>query len=51
MNKTEIYAASKIMLDAIKYEKNINSLPKELIPKSKKRVYDIQKAYKFFYRL
>ena len=48
MNRRKIYEASKIMWDAIKNENNINSLPKELIPKSRKEAYEIQKAHKFF---
>ena len=31
MNKTKIYATSKIIWNAIKSENNINSLPKHLI--------------------
>ena len=37
MNKIKIYEASKIMWNAIKNEELINSLPKKLIPKSKKK--------------
>ncbi len=48
MNRKKIYEASNIIWDAIKNENNINSLPKKLIPKSKKEAYEIQKAHKFF---
>ena len=48
MNKIKIYEASKIIWDAIKDENNISSLPKNLIPKSKKEAYEIQKTYKSF---
>ena len=41
MNKIKIYEASKIMWNAIKNEELINSLPKKLIPKSKKEAYEI----------
>ena len=47
MNKIRIYEAAKIMWNAIKNEEPINSLPKELIPKSKKEAYEIQKTYKY----
>ena len=48
MNKIKIYEASKIMWNAINNEKPINSLPKKLIPKSKKEAYQIQKKHKSF---
>ena len=48
MNKINIYEASKIMWNAIKNEELIDSLPKKLIPKSKKEAYEIQKTYKSF---
>ena len=48
MNKIKIYKVSKITWNAIKYEELINSLPKILIPKSKKEAYEIQKIYKSF---
>ena len=43
MNKIKIYEASKIMWNAIKNEKLINSLPKKLIPKSKKEAVKLKK--------
>ena len=48
MNKIKIYETSKIMWNAIKNEELIDSLPKKLIPKSKKEAYEIQKTYKSF---
>ena len=48
MNKIKIYEASKIMWNAINNEELINSLPKKLIPKSKKESYEMQKIYKSF---
>ena len=48
MNKIKIYEASKIMQNAIRNEELINSLPKKLMPKSKKEAYEIQKTYKSF---
>ena len=41
MNKIKISKVSKIMWNAIKNEELINSLPKKLIPKSKKEAYEI----------
>ena len=49
MNKIKIYEASKIMWNAINNEKLINSLPKKLIPKSKKEAYQNQKKTQVFY--
>ena len=37
MKKIKIYEASKIMWNAIKNEELIDSLPKKLIPKSKRK--------------
>ena len=45
MNKIKIYEASKIMWNAIKNEELINSLPKKLLPKSKKEEYDHNYRY------
>ena len=48
MKKIKINEASKIIWNAIKNEELINSLPKKLIPKSKKEAYEIQRTYKSF---